>query len=233
MKLSNIFISILILIVAISCSKEPKKEIIKEEIIVPVDTPKIAIKEAIKKEWDSINKENVVEFLTAYGQQNKETVVLITTKYGKIKLRLYNDTPMHRANFIFLTKAGYFDTTIFYRVLEDFVIQGGNSENVAMANYRNKYKNYLLPAELKSNRKHKYGALAAARRWENNPTKKSSPFEFYIVQKKDGAHHLDNEDTVFGEVISGYSTINKIAKLETSTDEWPYEDVFMKVEVIN
>ena len=102
-----------------------------------------------------------------------------------------------------------------------------------MMKFRRKYKNYRLPSEFRSNRTHKYGALAAARRWENNPGKTSNPFEFYIIQKKDGAHHLDNEHTVFGEVISGYSTINKIAKLETSTDEWPYEDVYMKVEVLN
>jgi len=113
------------------------------------------------------------------------------------------------------------------------VIQGGNSENIEMMKFRRKYKNYRLPSEFRPNRTHKYGALAAARKWQNNPDKNSNPFEFYIIQKKDGAHHLDNEHTVFGEVISGWTAINKIAKLETSLDEWPYEDVHMKVEVLN
>ena len=222
----------------ISCDKESKKELPKKEVIPVIKKEEVVKttikqKEVIKKDWDSISPNNVVEFLTAYGKANKETIVLIKTKYGNIKLRLYNDTPLHRANFIFLAKAEYFDTTIFYRVLEDFVIQGGNSENIEMMKYRRRYKNYRLPSEFRSNRTHKFGALAAARRWQNNPSKKSNPFEFYIIQKKDGAHHLDNEHTVFGEVISGYTAINKIAKLETSTDEWPYEDVHMKVEVLN
>lgn len=231
----RIFILLVFFITLISCGKEQKKEFPKKEItpIIKVIKTEIKQKKIIKKDWDSITPSNVIPFLTAYGKQNKETIVLIKTKYGNIKLRLYNDTPIHRANFIFLAKGGYFDTTIFYRVLEDFVIQGGNSENIEMMKFRRKYKNYRLPPEFRPNRTHKYGALAAARRYVNNPNKTSNPFEFYIVQKKDGSHHLDNEHTVFGEVISGYSTINKIAKLETSTDEWPYEDVYMKVEVLN
>ncbi|PCI07747.1 MAG: peptidylprolyl isomerase [Flavobacteriaceae bacterium] len=234
----RIFILSLFFIGLIACNKEQKKEVSKKEI-TPIVGKKVVVenkikqKEVIKKDWDSIKPDTVVPFLIAFGKANPETIVLIKTKYGNIKLRLYKDTPLHRANFIFLAKAGYFDTTIFYRVLEDFVIQGGNSENIEMMKFRRKYKNYRLPSEFRSNRTHKFGALASARKWQNNPNKNSNPFEFYIVQKKDGAHHLDNEHTVFGEVISGYSTINKIAKLETSTDEWPYEDVYMKVEVLN
>ncbi len=238
MKHICLFIFSLFLLGFISCNKEHKKELPNKEVVPIIEKKEVVKKEikqkeVIKKDWDSIAPNNVVAFLTAYGKENKETVVMITTTYGTIKLRLYKDTPIHRANFIFLAKAGYFDTTIFYRVLEDFVIQGGNSENIEMMKFRRKYKNYRLPPEFRSNRTHKYGALAAARRWQNNPGKTSSPFEFYIVQKKGGAHHLDNEHTVFGEVISGFNTINKIAKLETSTDEWPYEDVYMKVEVLN
>lgn len=232
MKSFNIFILVM-LIATIGCKNEPQKEIIPAEIKPQIDTTKVIVKEVVKKEWDSISPDNVVAFLTEYGLQNKETIVQITTKYGKIKLRLYKNTPLHRANFIFLTKAGYFDTTIFYRVLLDFVIQGGNSEEYEMMKYRRKYREYQLPAEFRSNRTHKYGVLAAARPWENNPLKKSSPYEFYIIQGRRGAHHLDNEHTVFGEVVSGFSTIDKIANLETASDQWPYEDVFMKVEVLN
>ena len=90
-----------------------------------------------------------------------------------------------------------------------------------------------MKPEFRANRKHKYGALAAAREWENNPDKLSSPFEFYIVQNRKGAHHLNNEHTVFGEVISGWETIDKISKLETDVKEWPLVDVNMKVEIIN
>ncbi len=233
MKSHHSLILFVLIFGVFSCMKEQKKEILKKQPVQINHQKKVIKKEIKEKEWDSLKPDNVVSFLTEYGKQNKETIVLITTKYGKIKLKLYNDTPIHRANFIFLSKIGYFDTTIFYRVLEDFVIQGGNSENLKMMEYRRKYRNYRLPSEFRPNRTHKYGALACARRWQNNPDKKSTPFEFYIIQDKKGAHHLDNEHTVFGEVISGFSTINKIAKLETGIDEWPYEDVYMKVEVLN
>lgn len=188
--------------------------------------------ETVEIEVDSINSKNVVSFLTEYGKQNKENQVLIKTRLGNIKVKLFDDTPLHRANFIFLSKIGYFDTTCFYRVVPDFIIQGGNSENMNTLAYRNKYKHYKLPAEFISKRKHKYGALAAARDWENNPHKKSTAFEFYIVQNKKGAHHLDGEHTVFGEVISGFKVIDKIVNLNAGGDEWPYEDVFIEVSVI-
>ncbi|MEN8186402.1 MAG: peptidylprolyl isomerase [Bacteroidota bacterium] len=184
------------------------------------------------KEPDSINDKNTVEFLTKYGRLNPETKVLIKTRYGNIKIKLYNDTPLHRANFIFLTNVGYFDTTCFYRVVPDFIIQGGNSERIKTQVYKHRYKRYKLPAEFKPNRKHKYGALAAARDWENNPRKKSTAFEFYIVQNKKGAHHLDGEHTVFGEVISGFSVVDKIANEKAGGDEWPLTDVFMDLEVL-
>ena len=68
----------------------------------------------IEKAWDSLNKQNVTAFLNAYGEKNKETKILIKTAYGNIKIRLFKDTPLHRANFIFLTKIKYFDTTVFF-----------------------------------------------------------------------------------------------------------------------
>jgi peptidylprolyl isomerase len=189
-------------------------------------------KKKVQHKAKSINDKNVVEFLTEYGKKNPETLVLIKTRLGDIKIRLYKDTPMHRANFIFLTKEGYFDTTCFYRVVPSFIIQGGNSENISTMRYRNKYHNYFLPAEFVKEHKHKYGAVAMARDWEDNPSKKSTAFEFYIVQNKHGAHHLNGEHTVFGEVISGFSTIDKIANLKAGGDEWPLDDVFMKIKVL-
>ena len=182
---------------------------------------------------DSINSKNSTIFLNEYVKGNKETLVLLKTRLGNIKILLYEDTPIHRANFIFLTKVGYFNTTCFYRVVPDFIIQGGNSERMKTISFRNRYHNYRLPAEFKTNRTHKYGAVAAARDWENNPNKSSTPFEFYIIQNKEGGHHLDGEHTVFGEVISGFSVIDKIANLRAGGDEWPINDVFMEVEVLN
>ena len=228
MRVSKLFIVLTLTSVFFSCDE--KKE---EQPIVPQIQPKKKLIKKVEKSWDSLNKHNVEAFFTEYEKKNKETKVIIKTDYGNIKLRLYNDTPIHRANFIFLTKIKYFDKTVFYRVAKNFVIQGGNSDEYDAMKHRYKYGNYLMKPEFRANRKHKYGALAAAREWENNPDKLSSPFEFYIVQNRKGAHHLNNEHTVFGEVISGWETIDKISKLETDVKEWPLVDVNMKVEIIN
>ena len=185
----------------------------------------------IPKETDTINKTNAISFLKAYGKIHRETLVLFKTRLGTIKIKLYRETPLHRASFIFLTKTGYFNTTSFHRVVPNFIVQGGNSDLPKTRKLRMKYQ-YKIPAEIKRFRKHKYGALAAARQWENNPDKISSPFEFYIIQDKNGSHHLDGEHTIFGEVIEGFSTIEKISRLETDKKEWPLNEVFISAEVI-
>jgi cyclophilin family peptidyl-prolyl cis-trans isomerase len=227
MKLIKFCIALFILTAIFNCDERKKAQ----PIVPKIKKEKKLIKKA-EKSWDSLNKYNVEAFFTKYGKENKETKVLIKTDFGNIKLRLYNDTPIHRANFIFLTKIKYFNSTVFYRVAKNFVIQGGNSDRYETMKSRYKYGNYLLKPEFRSNRKHKYGALAAAREWEKNPNKLSSPFEFYIVQSRKGAHHLDNEHTVFGEVISGFSTLDKIAQLKTDVKEWPLVDVNMKIEIV-
>ena len=227
MKIVLKILLLLFFVVFYQCEKEKKAPLKKAPL-------KLEKKEKrIEKAWDSLNKHNVTTFLTAFGEKNKETKILIRTDYGNIKIRLFKDTPLHRANFIFLTKIKYFDTTVFYRVAKNFVLQGGNSDNFQTVKDRYKYGNYKLPTEFRKNRKHKYGALAAARDWKKNPEKLSSPFEFYIVQNRKGAHHLNYEHTVFGEVISGFDTMDKIAKIKVGEDEWPEEDVHMKVEILD
>jgi peptidylprolyl isomerase len=184
-----------------------------------------------EKELDTINKDNAVSFLEAYGKLNPETIVHIETRLGNLKIKLYPETPLHRASFVFLTKTGYFNTTAFHRIVPNFIVQGGNSDFPITRKLRMKY-NYRIPAEMKPNRTHKYGALAAARQWENNPNKISSPFEFYMIQDKRGSHHLDGEHTIFGEIMEGFDTMEKIAKLETDKKEWPLKEVFIKASVI-
>ena len=201
--------------------RKPTKVEVKKEI-----EPKV------EKTWDSLNANNVEPFFREFGKQNKQSIVEISTKFGKIKIRLYEDTPIHRANFLFLTKIKYFDTTVFYRVAKNFVIQGGNSDHFYTIKQRKKYGNYQLKPEFRRNRRHKYGALAAAREWENNPNKLSSPFQFYIVHKKSGAHHLNGEHTVFGEVISGFKTMDRISEVKVGPDEWPISDVHMTIKIL-
>jgi cyclophilin family peptidyl-prolyl cis-trans isomerase len=226
----------LVLILFIFSLYQCKEEKSAEKKTRKTTTIKKKVKETLEKEimkpWDSLNKENVEAFFTEYGNQNKETKILIKTKFGAIKLRLYNDVPVHRANFIFLTKLSYFNTTVIYRVAKNFVIQGGNSDETYTRNQRRLYGNYLIKPEFRSNRTHKYGALAAARQWEKNPNKLSNPFEFYMVHSRSGAHHLDNQHTVFGEVISGFDTMDKISQVKVGVDEWPVDDIKMTIEIL-
>jgi peptidylprolyl isomerase len=240
---SRLLLLSLTICLAISCSKkqsespgselpENQKSSIKADKTLKKDTAEKQEETSVPdKPADSINKQNAVQFLEKYGALNPETQLVIKTRLGDIGLRLYEDTPLHRASFVFLAKVGYFDTTCFYRVVPDFIIQGGESERLDTQKYKARYTRYKIPPEFRKNRKHKYGAIALARDWVNNPGKRSTAFEFYIVQNRKGAHHLDGEHTVFGEVTYGFETIDRIVNLEAGSDEWPLNDVFMKVEV--
>ena len=235
MRSLNVFVFIVIIAFILNCKKEKvEPKIINKEI--PIKEQKnlnnTKAKKDISKLPDSITSKNAIDFLIAYGEKHKENKVLLKTRLGNIIVKLYDDTPLHRANFIFLTKVGYFNTTCFYRIVPNFIIQGGNSESSKTLRVRNQYQNYTIPPEFRPHIKHKYGALAAARDWVYNISKKSNPFEFYIVQGRKGAHHLDGDHTVFGEVISGLDVVDKINKLKAGRDEWPYEDVFIEAEVI-
>ena len=121
-------------------------------------------------------------------KKKKQTKVLISTSHGDIKLALYNETPKHRDNFIKLVKTGFYDSTLFHRVIETFMIQGGDPDSKkAEPNQMlgNGGPGYTIPAEFDTNLIHKRGALAAARQGDGvNPTKASSGSQFYIVQGK-------------------------------------------------
>lgn len=118
----------------------------------------------------------------------KETIVEISTDYGTMKFKLYNETPLHRDNFIKLAKEGFYNGTLFHRVMKDFMIQGGDpqSRNAAPdVMLGNGGPGYTIPAEFNSKLIHKKGALAAARLGDQvNPQKASSGSQFYIVQGK-------------------------------------------------
>ena len=115
-----------------------------------------------------------------------EKTVEITTSYGVIKVKLYNETPLHRDNFIKLIKEGTYNGTLFHRVINQFMIQGGDPNSVGAApeaQLGNGGPSYTIPAEFNSKFIHKKGSLAAARQPDNvNPEKRSSGSQFYIVQ---------------------------------------------------
>ncbi|MES2780007.1 MAG: peptidylprolyl isomerase [Bacteroidota bacterium] len=113
----------------------------------------------------------------------KEQLVEITTRYGKMVVKLYNETPLHRDNFVKLVKEGFYDSLLFHRVIPSFMIQGGdpNSKYAPAGKALGDTEvPYTIPAEFNKKLYHKRGALAAAR--NENPEKVSSGCQFYIVQ---------------------------------------------------
>ena len=255
------------------------------------------------------------------GQTLSKETIIITTKFGTMKLKLYEETPLHKANFLKLVKQNFYDSLLFHRVINSFMIQGGDPESklandTAMLGMCD--VGYWIPAEINNKLYHKKGQLAAAREGDDvNPKKESSGCQFYIVmgktydsialqkaevrvnreivskinyttafggksealkklymrllyqdkedslkyyvkqltdsysiaqynktphytfskeQKKaystiGGTPHLDNNYTVFGEVIEGLEIIDKIASAKTDKRDRPLENIRMKVSV--
>ncbi len=244
--------------------------------------------------------------------------VLIKTEYGDMKIKLYDETPKHKENFLKLAKEGFYNDLLFHRVMKEFMIQGGDPESKnapADKMLGNGGPGYTIDAEFNPKFFHKKGALAAARQGDRvNPEKKSSGSQFYIVQgktytdkelenlemqinqglkqkmvgeyirnnaevlaqfsemQKEGAFEkmdsvaaeieakliaegkapalftlsdsikqvyktvggtpfLDNEYTVFGEVVEGLNVIDSIANVKVNGANRPLKDIKMTVEV--
>lgn len=206
----------------------PKITKSKEKKAKKIDSSEIEI-----AEFPFLTDENAMEFFLQYEKKNKENKVRITTQFGTIDLLLYEEIKFHRANFIYLTKRGYFDETQFYRVVDNFVIQAGNTDDPKIINKRADIGHYLLPPDTKRGFKHHRGVISVPSSEIEDAYKLASPFEFFIVQKKDGAYHLDGDYTVFGEVTSGMDVVDKIAAQETDGSEWPLNNIYIKkVEII-
>lgn len=251
------------------------------------------------------------------GQQYSDgTYVKIETDLGDMVVKLYDETPQHRDNFLKLVNESFYDGLLFHRVIENFMIQGGdpNSKNASPGqNLGSGGPGYTIPAEFNPSLFHKKGALAAARLSDNvNPQKESSGSQFYIVQGQTytngaldtlelqinnrniqllnreymtkyqqelidlrdsgdmdafntrvseiqdevneaisqlepytisaerraayttvgGTPSLDDEYTVFGEVVEGLDVIDKIAAVETNDADRPLTDIKMKITVL-
>ena len=166
----------------------------------------------------------------------QEPVFDIVTSLGTIKVRLYQDTPKHKANFQKLAIAGYYDSLLFHRVIPGFMIQGGDpftKDTSKVEMYGMGGPNYTIPAEMRDAdgnplHRHKKGALAAARRGDvANPFKESSGSQFYLVQDEDACRHLDGEYTVFGETVAGLNVIDKISAVKRDRYDRPLIDVLI------
>jgi len=164
----------------------------------------------------------------------EDYVVTISTELGNMVLILFDETPKHKENFIKLAQEGFYNGTTFHRIIDGFMIQGGdpNSKDKDPNNDGQGSPGYNIPAEFNPNLKHKYGALAAARLGDQvNPQKESNGSQFYIVENHEGTHFLDNNYTVFGQTIDGLDVIDKIAKQMKGPGDRPKSDITMTVTV--
>ncbi len=238
--------------------------------------------------------------------ENKEMFIMIETSEGFIKVKLYEETPLHRDNFLKLVHESYYNGTLFHRVINEFMIQGGDPDSKFAkpgVSLGNGGPGYTIPAEFRSHLFHKKGSLAAARQGDQmNPERRSSGSQFYFVQGKiltdeeldqvelrinkmlkqavffkfieeerasaisngedidmatiqetaalrseeefvnmqaykippeqrkvyktlGGTPHLDQNYTVFGEIIEGMEVLNKIAVVETNSSDRPVKDI--------
>ena len=155
----------------------------------------------------------------------------MVTTHGTMKLKLYSMTPKHRDNFVKLVNEKYYDGMRFHRVIEGFMIQGGDpySRDTSKINlWGQGGPDYTVPAEFVNQYWHKKGAIAAARKGDMaNPTKASSGSQFYIVHDENNCLHLDGQYSIFGEVTEGLEVIDRIAAVPTDAYDRPYEDVMI------
>ncbi len=198
-----------------------------------------------------------VLLLVSFKPKEKRHTIEITTDYGIIKLMLYNETPLHRDNMLKLVNEKFYDSTLFHRVIRDFMIQGGDPDSKKAAPdamLGSGDIGYTIQAEFRPELVHKKGAVAAAR--NNNPEKRSSGCQFYIVEGKTltdseldniekrtgtkytpeqreayktigGTPFLDQSYTVYGEVYEGLNVIDSISQVATAPGDRPLKDVRM------
>lgn len=200
---------------------------------------------------------------TTLKKKDRKRDIALITSYGTITIRLSDQTPLHRDNFLRLVKSGYYDSVLFHRVIKRFMIQAGDPASKQAAGgtpLGEGGPDYTVPAEFRADLFHKKGVIAAARESDEvNPEKRSSGSQFYIVQGKTftdggldsletyrlkgrkiplqhrevyktigGTPHLDQNYTVFGEVVQGLDVVDKIAAVPTSKgidQDRPLQDV--------
>ena len=211
-----------------------------------------------KKKYKEIKK-------TITVKAPEKCLVYIETSLGNMMVELYDNTPLHRDNFTKLAEQGFYDGLLFHRVMERFMIQGGdpNSRGAPSgSSLGSGGPGYQVDAEFSPELAHVKGAIAAARTPDSaNPKKRSSGSQFYIVHGRSvseselnqtenrhghpyseeirksyiemgGYPPLDQEYTVFGQVIEGLDVIDKIAAVKKNRANRPDEDVSMKIRVI-
>lgn len=207
-------------------SNSPSPKIPDKSVVSPKKKP------APQPRYPRLTDKIAIPFFQQYAAGNKENKVRIETRFGNIDILLYENTPYHRANFIYLTKRKYFDGSIFHRVVPGFIIQGGNSDSEQVMRKRTDIGRYLLPPDTRKGHKHHRGVISMPSSAIDNPHKLASPYEFFIVQQSPGAYHLDGNYTAFGEVISGMDVVDAINKQAVDDREMPLHNIPMNVSII-
>ncbi len=250
-----------LILIFLACNSVTDKSIVQATTRLDTTRKATTPQPIIKVEPELITNENVTEKLLKYGKENPETVLEIYTTKGKIKVRLFEDTPLHRANFVMMAKKGFFEGSVFTRVVKDFMAQGGGTYNDEQVAVKKQIGHYTIPNEISKNRFHKKGALGAARSYLSNPDKRSDPYAFYLVEgttyteaaldhyeyenkyifskaQRDyyktniGAAHIDGEHTVFGEIIEGFNVVPKLTHVRTDSRDWPHDDILIEKVVV-
>jgi cyclophilin family peptidyl-prolyl cis-trans isomerase len=258
MKLKFLLLSLLSLSLLTEASAQKKT--------VKTAAKKVTVTRTVKK---PVTKK-VIRPVAKVPIVSKERMVEITTDFGVMVAKLYDSTPLHRDNFVKLVEQQFYDSLLFHRVIQNFMIQGGDPTSKyatdSMMVGSGSAPGERIPAEFKPYLFHKKGALAAAR--DNNPAKASSNCQFYIVHGRKyptqelesvftqrvapnnsafrytaaqkeiyirigGVPHLDQNYTVFGEVISGLDVIDKIAAVEKGPADRPVKNIRMKIKLLN
>jgi len=161
----------------------------------------------------------------------KEVVMVVETTMGTVEFKLYNETPLHRDNFIRLADEHYFDSLLFHRVIDGFVIQGGDplSKYAEPGQFLGDGEpDYRVPAEIRVDQGiiTEKGSVLAAREGDDvNPERESCASQYCFMMRP--CPHLDGAYTVFGEVTEGMDVLEAIQKVATDENDRPLEDVRM------
>jgi len=199
---------------------------------------------------------------TVKAQKAPDYRLKIETEYGSCVVRLYNETPLHRDNFLKLVKSKYFDATSFHRIISGFVAQGGDADSLYIDKTKLNKQQKWIKAEFRDSLYHKKGVLAMGR--DDNKDKASFSTQFYLVQGKKwtdaqldemqkkrmngrlipdyqretyknlgGLPFLDQDYTVFGEIVEGMELLDKLGAVKTNKEDTPMKSVGIRIRVID
>jgi len=231
-----------VLLIALAClgcreqsnEKQPKAEqpeMAADSQGISSDSPEAQV----EKDTTSfvLTEDNAIDFFFNYQKDLKVNQVRIQTSMGSFTVELYDNVPYHKSNFIYLTRKGYFDNTMFHRVVPNFIIQGGNADNKQTALKRKEIGRYLLPPDTRKGHKHHRGTISMPSSEIDNPHMLASPFEFFIVVTDPGSYHLDGNYTAFGRVVQGMDVVDRINQVPIDDGEWPMKNIYIeKAEVL-